>query len=193
MPVFLQAATGATPTEAGLLLVPMMVGITASTNVAGRRIARTGRYRGYPPAGLAAMSVALLGLAATAPERSRTATCLALVVFGLGFGLVSQVLMVAVQNAVDRRVLGTATAAATFFRALGGAVGAAVLGAVFAAHAGTSAGGRVSGRVDPALASAVTGAVQQVFLVAAPIALAGALVVLRLPGAALRTGSPARA
>ncbi len=193
VPVFLQAATGATPTEAGLLLVPMMVGITASTNVAGRRIARTGRYRGYPPAGLAAMSVALLGLAATAPERSRTATCLALVVFGLGFGLVSQVLMVAVQNAVDRRVLGTATAAATFFRALGGAVGAAVLGAVFAAHAGTSAGGRVSGRVDPALASAVTGAVQQVFLVAAPIALAGALVVLRLPGAALRTGSPARA
>jgi EmrB/QacA subfamily drug resistance transporter len=192
VPVFLQAATGATPTEAGLLLVPMMLGITASTNVAGRRIARTGRYRGYPPAGLAAMSVALVGLAATAPERSRTATCLALVVFGLGFGLVSQVLMVAVQNAVDRRVLGTATAVATFFRALGGAVGAAVLGAVFAAQAGTSAGGRVAGRVDPALASAVTDAVQQVFLVAAPIALAGALVVLRLPGAALRTGSPAR-
>ena len=72
-------------------------------------------------------------------------------------------------------------------------MGAAVLGAVFAAQAGTSAGGRVAGRVDPALASAVTDAVQQVFLVAAPIALAGALVVLRLPGAALRTESPARA
>jgi EmrB/QacA subfamily drug resistance transporter len=193
VPVFLQATTGATPTEAGLLLVPMMLGITASTNVAGRRIARSGRYRGYPPAGLAAMAVALLALAATVPDRSRTATCVALVVFGLGFGLVSQVLMVAVQNAVDRRVLGTATAAATFFRALGGAVGAAVLGAVFAAQAGRSAGGGGPGRVDPALAAAVTDGVQQVFLVAAPIALAGALVVLRLPGAALRSEAPVRA
>ena len=127
------------------------------------------------------------------PARRRALPSLALVVFGLGFGLVTQVLMVAVQNARRPPRLGTATAATTFFRALGGAVGAAVLGAVFAAHSGTSVGAQVAGRVDPALASAVTDGVQQVFLVAAPIALAGALVVLRLPGAALRTEAPARA
>ena len=172
----------------------MMLGIAAVDErgraAGSRRPAATAAtprpgWRRWPPRCVA--------LAAAASERSRTATCLALVVFGLGFGLVSQVLMVAVQNAVDRRVLGTATAVATFFRALGGAVGAAVLGAVFAAQAGTSVGGHVVGHVDPALAAAVTDAAQRVFLVAAPIALAGALVVLRLPGAALRTEAPARA
>ena len=111
--------------------------------------------------------------------------------FGLGFGMVAQVLD---GRGPERRRPRARSASrrppTSFFRALGGAVGAAVLGAVFAAQAGTSAGGGVLGRADPALASAVTDAVQHVFLVAAPIALAGALVVLRLPGAALRTESP---
>jgi EmrB/QacA subfamily drug resistance transporter len=186
VPLFLQATTGAEPTEAGLLLVPMMLGVTISTNLAGRRISRTGRYRHYPPIGLGAMAAALLALAAFAGHHSRTATVIALAVFGLGFGLVTQVLMVAVQNAVDRRELGTATAVTTFFRALGGSVGAAGLGAVFAAQSGTSARGGVLGRVDPGVVNAIADAVQTVFLVAAPMAIAGLLVVLRLPGTRLR-------
>ena len=136
VPLFLQATTGATPTEAGLLLVPMMVGITLSTNVAGRMIARTGRYKVFPVAGLAAMTAALVLLAVVAGHPSRTSTAIALTVFGLGFGVVGQVLIVAVQNEVDRRQIGVAMAATTFFRGLGGAIGAAVLGAVFAARAG---------------------------------------------------------
>src|SRR4051812_32932293 len=139
VPLFLQTTTGATPTQAGLLLVPMMIGITLSTNLAGRAIAKTGRYKRFPIAGLALMTAALVLLAALAGNPSRTGTGVGLAAFGLGFGMVGQVLIVAVQNSVDRRRLGVAMAATSFFRALGGAVGAAVLGAIFAARAGAHA------------------------------------------------------
>ncbi len=163
VPLFLQVATGATPTEAGLLLVPMMVGMTAATVLSGRAIARTGRYKRYPVTGLALMTAALLGLAAVATSRSALLVDACLLAFGAGFGLVTQVLVVAVQNAVERTRLGTATAATGFFRALGGAAGAAALGAVFAAHDGDVAEG-----------------VRIVFLCAAPLAGLALVAVLRL-------------
>jgi MFS family permease len=165
--LFLQSTTGASPTEAGLLLAPAMLGITVSTMLSGRSIARTGRYKRFPVAGLLLMSGSLVLLAALAGEPSQLATGIGLVAFGLGFGMVGQVLIVAVQNSVERRELGVATATTGFFRALGGAAGAAVLGAVFAAQA--------SGP-QPEIADAV----QTVFLVAAPLAALGALVVLLL-------------
>jgi hypothetical protein len=121
------------------------------------------------------MSAGLIGLAVTATQPSRTMTALGLVVFGLGFGVVGQVLTVAVQNDVDRRQLGVAMAATSFFRGLGGGIGAAVLGAVFAARAGTG------------VHTDIAGAVQVVFAVAAPLAALALLVVLRLPERALRT------
>jgi EmrB/QacA subfamily drug resistance transporter len=181
VPLFLETTTGATPTEAGLLLVPAMVGITASTTLSGREIARTGRYKRFPIAGLGLMTAALVLLAAFAGDPSQVATGVGLAVFGLGFGMVTQVLVVAVQNNVERRELGVATATTGFFRAIGGAAGAAVLGAVFAARAGThmSAGGQ-------ALRSDVIDGVQTVFLVAAPLAALGLLVVLLLPEVPLR-------
>ena len=108
--------------------------------------------------------------------------------FGLGFGMVSQVLVVAVQNHVDRRELGIATATTGFFRALGGAVGAAVLGAVFAAEAGARASDSGQG-IDSALRADIVDAVQTVFLVAAPLAALALLVVLALPEAPLKTES----
>jgi EmrB/QacA subfamily drug resistance transporter len=163
VPLFLQVATGATPTEAGLLLVPMMLGTTAATILSGRAIARTGRYKRYPVTGLALMTAALLGLAAVATSGSKLLVDVCLLAFGAGFGLVTQVLVVAVQNAVERTRLGTATAATGFFRALGGAAGAAALGAVFAAH-------------DQDVAEGV----RIVFLCAAPLAGLALLVVLRL-------------
>jgi EmrB/QacA subfamily drug resistance transporter len=175
VPLFLQATTGATPTEAGLLLVPMMLGITLSTTLAGRLIARTGRYKRFPVIGLALMAAALGLLAAVAGQPSRAATGLALAVFGLGFGMVGQVLIVAVQNGVERRRLGVGMATTSFFRALGGAVGAAALGTVFASRLGPGA------RVD------VIDAVQVVFLLGAGIAAVALLVVLRLEEVPLRS------
>ncbi len=189
VPLFLQTTTGASSTEAGLLLVPAMLGITVSTTLAGRSIQRTGRYKRFPLAGLALMTAALVLLAVLAGEPSRLATGIGLAVFGLGFGMVGQVLIIAVHNSVDRRRLGVATAATGFFRALGGAVGAAVLGAVFAAHVDGGPQSAAASRAD------VIDGVQAVFLVAAPLAALALLVVLLLPEAPLqsRAGAPAQA
>jgi EmrB/QacA subfamily drug resistance transporter len=188
-PLFLQTTTGATPTQAGLLLIPSMLGITVSTTLSGRRIARTGRFKRFPVAGLALMAGALVALAAAASAPSQRLTGACLLVFGLGFGMVTQVLVTAVQNSVERRELGIATATAGFFRALGGALGAAVLGAVFAAQAGAT--GDAAGA---ALRADVIDGVQAVYLVAAPIAALALAVVLLLreaPAAAAPSTRPA--
>ncbi len=193
VPLYLQTTTNATPTQAGLLLVPMMIGITVSTNLAGLAMSRTGRYKRYPIIGLGFMTVALVLLAAVVPHPSRTATGTGLVLFGLGFGMVGQVLIAAVQNSVSREQLGIAMATTTFFRGLGGAVGAAVLGAIFAAQAGTTtttAGLRhlsAAGRAD------VIHGVQTVFLTAAPIAAIALIVVFGLREVPLRGPATGRA
>jgi predicted MFS family arabinose efflux permease len=191
VPVFLQTTTGATPTQAGLLLIPMMVGIALSTNVAGRLIQRTGRYKIFPLLGLGLISAALLSLAAFVEHPSRITTGVALTLFGLGFGMVGQVLIIAVQNSVAGRELGLAMAVTGFFRALGGAVGAAILGVVFASRVGHAGTGTLelahAGRVE------VIAGVRDVFLVTAPIALAALVVVLALKEVPLRgRGGPAR-
>jgi EmrB/QacA subfamily drug resistance transporter len=154
LPLFLQSELGMSATGSGFLLLPALLAGTVSTILSGRAIARTGRYKRFPPVGLAVMAVGLAALS-TLDRSSSTVTIVALlVVFGLGFGLVSQVLTTAIQNAVDRRDLGIATASANLFRSLGGAVGVAAFGAVYA-----GAG---------------------VFLSAAPAALVGLLIVLAL-------------
>ncbi|HLJ03244.1 MAG TPA: MDR family MFS transporter [Solirubrobacteraceae bacterium] len=193
VPLFLQTTTGASPTQAGLLLIPMMIGITLSTNVAGRLIQRTGRYKVFPIVGLGLICVALLSLAVLVQHPSRVTTGIALTLFGLGFGLVGQVLIAAVQNTVDRRQFGLAMAVTGFFRGLGGAVGAAVLGAVFAARVGATGSGSLAlahaGRVH------VISGLHAVFLVAAPLAVIALIAVLAIEEVPLRgpaSSAPAR-
>jgi EmrB/QacA subfamily drug resistance transporter len=164
IPVLLQVAAGLTPTQAGLSLAAMTVGLTTATTVAGRRVARTGRLRRLPVLGAAIMAAALGGLAVAAPAADPVAIVGVLVVFGLGFGLTSQLLVVAVQNGIERTRIGVATATTSFFRAFGGAAGAAALGAVFA-----GAGGPVEH------------AVQTTWIVAAGLAACAALVLAALP------------
>jgi predicted MFS family arabinose efflux permease len=180
VPLFLQTTTGASPTTAGLLMIPTMIGITASTTYAGRRIQKTGRYKRYPIAGLALMTTSLIALAIVTAHPSRVSVGVALAVFGLGFGMVGQVLIVAVQNGVDRSRLGIGMATTNFFRGLGGAIGAAVLGAVFAAQARSAGAARsVHGLLHTARAHVIDG-VQTVFVVAAPVAALALLIVLLL-------------
>lgn len=193
VPLYLQTTTGATPIQAGLLLVPMMVGITVSTNLAGRAIARTGRYRRYPVIGLALMAVALGLLAVVASHPSRATTGIALGVFGLGFGMVGQVLTVAVQNSVGRTQLGIAMATTTFFRGLGGAMGAAALGAVFAAQADINVGGVSLHALGSLARSHIIDGVQIVFVVAAAIAVIALAVVALLEEVPLQGPAPAEA
>jgi EmrB/QacA subfamily drug resistance transporter len=186
MPVFLQVVTGASATSSGLLLLPLLLAATASTAAAGRVMSRTGRYKAFPVAGLALMAIGLVALSRMDAGTSQATASLLLVVFGLGFGLVSQVLTVALQNAVERRDLGIATASANLVRSLGGAVGVAVFGAIFAGRLDRIPGELAAGGagLDPA---AVAGALDTVFLVAAPAAALAWLVVLALDEVPLRT------
>ena len=174
MPVYLQVATGATATVSGLLLLPLLLAATASTAIAGRVISRTGRYKAFPVTGLALMAVGLALLSGIGANTAYGGVALLLVFFGVGFGMVSQVLTIAIQNAVERSELGIATASANLFRSLGGAVGVALFGALFA--------GRLHGPGPAATADALSG----VFLAAAPVAALGALVVLTLKEVPLR-------
>jgi EmrB/QacA subfamily drug resistance transporter len=131
LPVFLQLVTGASATKSGLLVLPLLGASAVSTVASGRIISRTGRYKVFPVTGLALMTAGLLALSTLDESSSRLTAALFMAVFGAGFGMVTQVLMVAIQNAVEPREIGTATASANLFRALGGAVGVAIYGAVF--------------------------------------------------------------
>jgi EmrB/QacA subfamily drug resistance transporter len=177
MPIFLQVVTHASATDSGLLLLPLLLAATASTAVSGRAISRTGRYKIFPVTGLGLMAAGLFLLSRMTAGTPQATASLLLVVFGLGFGMVTQVLTVAIQNSVDRRDLGIATASANLFRSLGGAVGVAIYGAIFAG--GLDAGG-------PRTGESVAHALHTVFLVAAPIAALGLLVVLFLEEVPLR-------
>jgi MFS family permease len=95
-------------------------------------VTRTGRYKVFPIVGTAVLSLGLLSLTQLGPHTAYWEVAVFMFITGLGLGLVMQVLVVAVQNAVPYSALGVATATSTFFRTIGGAFGVAVLGAVFA-------------------------------------------------------------
>ena len=122
LPVFLQLVTGASATGSGLLTLPLLAASAVSTILSGLIMARTGRYKIFPVIGLALMSAGLFLFSTLGATGSRLSAALFMVVFGAGFGMVTQILMVAIQNAVSPREIGTATAAANLFRALGGSV-----------------------------------------------------------------------
>jgi EmrB/QacA subfamily drug resistance transporter len=175
MPVYLQVVTGVSATDSGLLLLPLLLAGTASTALVGRAMSKTGRYKAFPITGLSLMAAGLVLLAQIGTHTSHVVVGAILILFGIGFGMVSQVLTVAIQNDVERRDLGIATASANLFRSLGGSVGVALFGALFAAH--------LDGALSP---TAVADALHSVFLAAAPVAALGALVVLTLKEAPLR-------
>ena len=132
LPLFLQVVKGATPTGSGLQLLPLMGGLLITSILSGQLITRTGRYKPFPIAGTAVMTVGLYLLSTMSPSSSRVSISLFMFILGLGLGMVMQVLILAVQNAVDYADLGVATSGATLFRSIGGSLGTAVLGAIFA-------------------------------------------------------------
>jgi len=131
LPLFQQVVRGDSPTESGLQLLPVMAGLLFTSILSGQVITRTGRYRWFPIAGTAIGAVGLLLLAQLDRETSTALAALYMLIFGLGLGMVMQVLVLAVQNSVDYEMLGVATSGATLFRSIGGSLGTALLGAVF--------------------------------------------------------------
>ncbi|HLI14847.1 MAG TPA: MDR family MFS transporter [Acidimicrobiales bacterium] len=132
LPIFFQVVRGVSPTASGIRLLPLMAGVLSVSILAGQVISRTGRYRFFPIAGTAVMSLGLYLVSRYSPTTSTLEETLFMVVLGMGLGAVMQVLVIVVQNAVAHRDLGVATSAATFFRSIGGCFGTAVFGAVFA-------------------------------------------------------------
>jgi len=133
LPLYLQVVKGNTPTVSGLLL-PLMAGILVASIGSGRVITRVGRLKIFPIVGTALMTVSLLLLSRLQVDTSLWVISADMVLLGLGLGCVMQVLVLAVQNAVDRRDLGVATSSTAFFRTLGGAFGTALFGAVLTAR-----------------------------------------------------------
>ncbi len=208
LPLFFQTVFHSSPTGAGLRLIPLMGGLLFTSVLSGQLISRTGRYRIFPIAGTAVMTVGLLLLSRLQVNTSSVAADASLLVLGLGLGLVMQVLVLAVQNSVDYAILGAATSGVTLARGVGGSFGAAVFGTIFSSRlrsglhdvisgpmgALVSGGGRLTGAqvatlpgaAKVAYENAYVNALQPVFVVAAGIAAVGFLLSLLLREQPLR-------
>jgi EmrB/QacA subfamily drug resistance transporter len=134
LPLFLQIVDGATPTGSGLLMLPLMAGLLAASIISGRMITKIGRYKVFPVAGAAVMTVGMFLLSLLDLDTTRLQSSLYMLVIGVGIGTVMPVLVLVAQNAAAPRDMGAATSTATFSRSIGGSVGVAVFGAIFAAR-----------------------------------------------------------
>ncbi|MGW0839005.1 DHA2 family efflux MFS transporter permease subunit [Streptomyces sp. NPDC002787] len=197
LPTFLQVVHGVSPTMSGVHMLPMVFGLLLASTVSGQIVSRTGRWKVFPVAGTAVTTLGLLLLHQLDANSSDGEISAYLLVFGLGLGLVMQVLVLIVQNAVSYEDLGVATSGATFFRSIGASFGVAVFGTVFAGHLGDKltdalegttlpSGVSVDGlRADPreiaelpaalrpSVLDAYSSAITDVFVYAAPVALLG--------------------
>lgn len=197
LPLFLQVVTGASATNSGLLLLPLMGGLMGMSIISGKVITRTGRYKAWPVAGMAVAAVGMYLLSRMDTSTDRIESSIAMFVLGAGIGMVMQVLVLAVQNAADFRDLGTTTSAVNFFRSMGGSLGVAVFGAVLAARTASeladripaAARGRLGGvnelansperirmlppDIQEAVVGAIASAIHTVFLYAIPLLVIG--------------------
>ncbi|MGH3338336.1 MAG: MDR family MFS transporter, partial [Propionibacteriaceae bacterium] len=130
LPIYLQAVKGLNATQSGLAILPLVVGIFTTSIGGGQIMARTGRYKWMPITGALVVGLALLAFSRLQVDTPYYVVALIMYAFGTGLGFTMQVVVTAVQNSVDRRNMGVATASVTFFRSMGGAIGTALLGAI---------------------------------------------------------------
>jgi predicted MFS family arabinose efflux permease len=208
LPAFFQVVRGISPTISGLYLLPLMAGLLLVSITSGQLISKTGKYRFFPIAGSALMTIGLYLLHLMGVHTSTALDALYMLVLGMGIGGVMQVLVIIVQNGVPHSELGVATSGATFFRSIGGSFGTAIFGAIFAnvlvgnlakhLHGVTLPHGFSSADATPALLNHLPAAVhagfvagyaesiQTVFLVAVPIAALAFLATWLIPQVELK-------
>lgn len=213
LPQFQQNVQGASATNSGLLLLPMMAGALVMSLVGGQIVTRTGRYKWLLVVGALAMAAGLGLFATMGVDTSQTVTSLYMVVLGIGMGMLMQTTMLVVQNSVELRDVGAASGAATLFRTVGGSLGVSLLGTLFANRltaslsdslggAGDRLGGSGASLTPAAIATlpapireayqqAVTSGVTVVFLWAGLIALLAVFAALVVREVALRGSAPA--
>jgi len=131
LPLYQQTVQGASATNSGLLLLPMMAGLLVTSIIGGQVITRTGRYKALPIIGGVMMTLGMFLLSRVDVHTTKTETAVGMVVLGVGMGLLMQTTMLISQNSVEQRDLGVASSTATFFRSIGGSFGVAIFGAIF--------------------------------------------------------------
>jgi EmrB/QacA subfamily drug resistance transporter len=203
LPVYLQVVKGADPATAGLHMTPMMGGTLVTSIVSGQIITRIGRYKLFPILGTGIMTTALFLLSTLTAATSIWACSAYMLLLGLGLGMVMQVLVLAVQNAVPYEYLGVATSGVTLFRMIGGSVGVALFGGIFALAlqrnlqtmlpgvalpniADTAAVAALSPSVHAAYLTAFASALHPVFATASIASLCGFVLTFALKELALR-------
>ena len=190
VPIYLQIAKGATPTGSGLMLIPMTVGILTTSTLAGQYMSRTGRYWALPVIGMTMLLIGMLLLTRLQRDTGTAMFSFSLLMVGLGMGCIFPVVTTAVQNAVPRAAMGTATAAGILVRQTGGALGVAAFGALFSQRlltglgdAAASLGGgaqlgpqtmaKLSPEMQTQVAAAVINAIAPIYWIAAAMAAIG--------------------
>ena len=206
LPIYLHVVKGVSPLTSGVLLMPMMLGMLATSVISGRIISRFGRYKLFPILGTGTMTFGLGALSLLTIESDDWQTAIDALWLGLGMGMVMQVLIIAVQNSVDYKHLGVATSGTMLFRSLGGALGVALFGAIFANRLHAQLAGPGMDFLATVIPSAVKGlppnlheeyitavmaALRPVFLVAAAISAVGFALAWMLREYPLREGAPA--
>jgi len=134
MPLYLQVTKGSTPMRSGLQLTPLMAGLLVTSITSGQLISKLGRYRFFPIVGTAIMALAMVLLSQLHADTPVWVAAIYMLILGLGLGMVMQVLVLAVQNAINPRMMGVATSGSTLFRQIGGSIGVALFGTIFASR-----------------------------------------------------------
>jgi EmrB/QacA subfamily drug resistance transporter len=196
LPLYLQVVRGVSATISGVYLLPMVLGLLATSVTSGQLISKTGRYKVFPVVGTALMAVALFLLSRLSETTPTAIMWLYFLVLGLGLGLILQVLVIVAQNSADYADLGAATSGVTFFRSIGGSFGVSIFGSIFSNRLASEIRSQLQGLSLPAgfnpsgaqgnpqlirhLPAAVRGhvlhaytlSIQTVFLYAVPVAIA---------------------
>ena len=209
---YLQLARGMTPTESGLLSIPMVVGLFLSSTIIGRKVSATGLYKRWMMIGAAMLTIGLVLMGTLDENTSLIELGVFMLIIGGGVGMLMQNLVLIVQNSVSMADMGAGSSLIAFFRSLGGAIGVSVLGAVLASRASSSiadglaqagsdgaSSGLRSGQVpdlstlpDPVVKiveHAYGTGVGEIFLVAAPLSLIAFIAVALLKEQPLGTKS----
>ena len=195
LPTFLQVVQGVTPTMSGVHMLPMVLGLLITSTASGQIVSRTGRWKVFPIAGTGITALGLLLLHRLTETSSTWEMSVYFFVFGAGLGLVMQVLVLVVQNAVSYEDLGVATSGATFFRSIGASFGVAVFGTIFTSRLHAELDAALAGQtlppgtgpdriaadpraisalpadLQPSVLQAYATAITDVFLYAAPVVL----------------------
>ncbi|MEV0189181.1 MDR family MFS transporter [Kitasatospora purpeofusca] len=131
LPLYQQTVQGASATNSGLLLMPMMFGMLVISLVVGQAVTKTGKYRIYPIIGTIVMTAGMLLLSTLSTDTSGFTSACWMVVLGAGMGFLMQITMLVAQNSVELKDMGVASSTATLFRTIGGSFGVALFGALF--------------------------------------------------------------